>query len=179
MLPRWYKLCHRGICLTGERVRDQVIVCRQQLSCMRPRIMTKLFYPAITPSVVLFLTPSEYGHFLCTCREAAKYDYKFIWTKYTRVRPYQRISKPLAFVDDILTTTDPSLLLHNASSKQRMRLLLDCFRRLVKHDVLAKVYQEYMANRHRSRAFDSMVRMECILVSGSRHATSVARRSRR
>ena len=150
-----------------------------QISCMRPRIMTKLLYPAVTPSVVLFLTPSEYGHFLCICREAAKYDYKFIWTRFTRVRPYQRMSKPLAFVSDILQTNDPSVLLQHASSKARMRVLLDCFRRLVNHDVLATVYQEYMTNSRCSSIFDSMVRMERILVNGSRRGKSTVRRLRR
>lgn len=141
--------------------------------------MTKLFFQPVISSVLSFLTPSEYGKLLCTCREAAQYDYKFVWVRYTHVNPRREISKPLALLSDILRTNSPGTLLHNTTNKKNMRLLLDCLRLLVNHVVLANVYKKYLTNNQRSRMFDSMVRMENILVGGSKCNKTRARRLRR
>ena len=141
--------------------------------------MKKLFFEAVTFSVSLFLTPTEYGRLLCTCKEATKHDYKNVWLRYTHVRPYQKMSKPLAFLSDILLTHKPSVLLHNTTRKKNMRMLLNCLRRLVNHATLSKVYQDYLTNKTRSENFDQMVRMERILVSGKRRRKLVVRRLRR
>ena len=141
--------------------------------------MAKLLSEAVTLSISLFLTPTEYGKLLCTCREAAKYDYKIVWMRYTHNQPFVKISKPLAFLSDILLTHDPLVLMYNTVHRKNMRMLLDCLRRLVSHKMLTGIYKEYLANNMRSRNFDPMVRMECILVGGSRRKKLVVHRLRR
>jgi hypothetical protein len=150
---------------------NRTIHCQTMIAITCPRIILPLLQ---------FLSPRDYGNLLCTCSEAASYDYKVIWRNYTLTWSSNKAcSKSMALIMDLLHEYNPLHLLYEQVTSERMRTLLTCFRRLVDRDRLKQVYDIYMKNPYRCKAFDTMVRMERTIVAYSRHALHVNRRSRR
>jgi len=141
--------------------------------------MLTITTPDIALPLLPFLSPRDYGNFLCTCREGASYDYKVIWKNYTLNHSFQSHGKSLALVKDLLNEYGPLHLLYEQVTPQRMRVLLNCFRWLVDKETLKQAYDIYMNCPHRCKTFDTMVRMERIFVGSNRRSLQELRRSRR
>lgn len=117
-----------------------------------------MYSPAVLNSLIPYLTAVEYGRLLCTCVEInTNFDRKLEWANRC---PNARHPKQCALIRDTLTRTAPKTLLYEVTSKPKLTVLMDSFRRLLSNVSLINMYWHYMQSNDCPWAWHSMIRWE-------------------
>ena len=101
-----------------------------------------MYSPAVIDSLIPFLTNLEYGRFLSTNKEInATFDRKHEWK---RRCPDATNPKQNALIKGSVEKIGAKAVLFETISLTNLKILMNCYRRMIQYQPLSDLYYEYM-----------------------------------
>ena len=134
-----------------------------------------MYRPPVIDSIIPFLSNTEYGRLLSTCKEiGTEFDRKSEWN---RRSPDSIYPKKQSLIKDALKKNSAICLLNEVTNKENLRVLLNVYRNIIPNKKLLDIYYSYL---HSNEAFWHGVirceRMQLSFSSGSKLKTRKRKR---
>lgn len=120
-----------------------------------------MYRPPVIDSIIPFLSNTEYGRLLSTCKEIkTEFDRKSEWK---RRSPDSIYPKRQSLIKDALKKNSAISLLNEVTNKENLMVLLNAYRNIIPNKKLLDIYYYYL---HSEEAFwHNIIRYERIQIS--------------
>lgn len=122
-----------------------------------------MYRPPVIDSIIPFLSNTEYGLLLTTCKEIkSEFDRKIEWV---RRSPDSIYPKKQSLIKDALKKNTPICLLNEITNKENLMVLLNAYRNIIPNQKLLDIYYNYL---HGDECFwHGVIRFERMQISFS------------